>query len=210
MASNKIHNELQTGKDRNFSTQQFNRSSDISSSSLNQQSKQTTGRVWPIGGDIKHPIVLGIYPNLGRELDVGRYWQKPSNQKGHLVDSRGTKGRNPDMDNGQIIQTENERQTYQAWGGSYFCKKTDLRLAGSFWEKSPAASSFQAEMLGLCSLHLLVRAFAEYHNVETWSAVMSCDNKWALELSLHHKKMIQPSAKYADIRQSFCATKQTY
>jgi hypothetical protein len=39
---------------------------------------------------------------------------------------------------------------------------------------------------------------------------MSCNNKQALELSLHHKKRIQPSVKCADIRRSFCATKQTY
>ncbi len=67
-------------------------------------------------------------------------------------------------------------------GWIIFCKKTGLWLTGSFWEKSPTASSFRAEMLPLCSHHLLVCAIAEYHNVKTWSAVMSCNNKWALEL----------------------------
>jgi hypothetical protein len=65
-------------------------------------------------------------------------------------------------------------------------------------------------MLGLCSLHFLVCAIVEYHNVEIWSAVMSCNNKRALELSLHRKRRIQASAKCVDTRRSFHATKQTY
>jgi hypothetical protein len=62
-------------------------------------------------------------------------------------------------------------------GWIIFCKKTGLWLTGSFWEKSPTASSFHAEMLELCSLHLLICAIAEYHNFKTCSAVMSCNNK---------------------------------
>jgi hypothetical protein len=37
-------------------------------------------------------------------------------------------------------------------GWSIFCSKTGLRLTGSFWERSPSASSYRAEMLGLCGL----------------------------------------------------------
>ncbi len=62
-------------------------------------------------------------------------------------------------------------------GWNIFCKKTGLWLTGSFWEKSPTKSSFCTEMLRLCSLHLLARTIAEYHNVKTWSAIMSCENK---------------------------------
>jgi hypothetical protein len=40
--------------------------------------------------------------------------------------------------------------------------------------------------------------------------VISCDNKWALELSSHHKGRIEPRAKCANIRWNFNATKQTY
>ncbi len=39
---------------------------------------------------------------------------------------------------------------------------------------------------------------------------MCCDNKRALLLSSHHKGRIRPSAKCADIRRSFKATKQMY
>jgi hypothetical protein len=65
-------------------------------------------------------------------------------------------------------------------------------------------------MLGLCALHLLARAIAEYYGLGRWSAMMCCDNKRALLLSSHHKGRMQPSAKCADIRRSFQATKQTY
>jgi hypothetical protein len=108
------------------------------------------------------------------------------------------------------LTTENKWQTFLAWDELLFCKKTGFWLTGSFWEKSLTASSFRAEMLGLCALHLLVCAIMEYHNVSAWSAVISCDNKWALELSFHHKGRIQPSAKCANIRWNFHATKQTY
>jgi hypothetical protein len=87
---------------------------------------------------------------------------------------------------------------------------TGFWLTGSFWEKSSAASSFRVEMLGLCALHLLMRAITEYHNISVWSAVISCDNKRALKLSWHHKGRIQPRTKGTDIRRNFRATKQTY
>jgi hypothetical protein len=67
-------------------------------------------------------------------------------------------------------------------GWIIFFKKTGFWLTGSFWEKSLTAISFCAEMLGLSALHLLVHAITEYHNVSTWAAIISCDNKWALEL----------------------------
>ncbi len=47
-------------------------------------------------------------------------------------------------------------------GWIIFCKRTGLRMTGMFWEKSPSASSFRAKMLGLCCLHLLARAVAEF------------------------------------------------
>jgi hypothetical protein len=39
-----------------------------------------------------------------------------------------------------------------AVGWIIFCKRTGLRMTGTFWEKSPSASSFRAEMHGLCCL----------------------------------------------------------
>jgi hypothetical protein len=65
-------------------------------------------------------------------------------------------------------------------------------------------------MLGLCALHLLARAIAEYYDLGKWLAMMCCYNKQALLLSSPHKGRIWPSAKCTDIRRSFQATKQTY
>jgi hypothetical protein len=97
-----------------------------------------------------------------------------------------------------------------AVGWIIFCKNTGIRLTGTFWEKSTSASSFRAEMLGLACLHLLARGIAEFYQINKWSAIISCDNKKALELLSHHRRRIRPSAKCADIRRSFRSTKQTY
>jgi hypothetical protein len=88
-------------------------------------------------------------------------------------------------------------------GWIIFYKRTGLRMTGTFWEKSPSASSFRAEMLGLACLHLLERAVVEFFNLGQWAAVISCNNKKALELSLNHHQRIKPSAKCADIRRGF-------
>ncbi len=95
-------------------------------------------------------------------------------------------------------------------GWIIFCKRTGLQMTGTFWEKSPSASSFRAEMLGLCCLHLLARAVAEFFVIGQWAAVLLCNNKRALELSSNHRRRIQPSAKNADIRRNFRATKQGF
>jgi hypothetical protein len=83
-------------------------------------------------------------------------------------------------------------------------------MTGTFWGKSPSASLFRAEMLGLCCLHLLARAVAEFFGTGQWEAFISCNNKRALELSSNHWQRIRPSAKCADIRRSFRATKQVF
>jgi hypothetical protein len=95
-------------------------------------------------------------------------------------------------------------------GWIIFCKRTGLQMTGTFWEKSPSASSFRAEMLGLSCLHLLARAIAEFFGIGQWAAVLSCNNKRALELLSNHRRRIQPSAKSANIRCSFRANKQGF
>jgi hypothetical protein len=95
-------------------------------------------------------------------------------------------------------------------GWIIFCNTTGWTITGSFWERSLMANSFRAEMLDLCTLHLLAWAIAEYYGVERWSSTMCCYNKRALLLSSHHKRRIRPSAKYADIRRNVHATKLAY
>ncbi len=92
-------------------------------------------------------------------------------------------------------------------GWIIFCTNTGFRLTGTFWEKSTSASLYRAELLGLCALHLLAQAVAEYYKIMGWSAMLCCDNKRALEVSAHHRRCICPSAKCADIRRSLKATK---
>jgi hypothetical protein len=76
-------------------------------------------------------------------------------------------------------------------------------------QRSPLASSYRAEMLGLCCLHLLARALSEYYQIQEWEATLCCDNKRALEQSAYTRRRIRPSAKCADIQRSLKATKHT-
>jgi hypothetical protein len=92
-------------------------------------------------------------------------------------------------------------------GWIIFCTNTGFRLTGTIWEKSTSASSYRAKLLGLCTLHLLAWAVAEYYKVMGWSAMLCCDNKRALEVSVHHRRCIHASAECADIRRSLKATK---
>ncbi len=78
-------------------------------------------------------------------------------------------------------------------GWIIFCSKTGLFLTSTFWERSPAASSYQAEMLGLCALHLFARAPSEFHKIQEWRATLCCNNKRVLELSLYAHHRIRPS-----------------
>ena len=50
-------------------------------------------------------------------------------------------------------------------GWIIFCTATGNRLPGLCWERSNAASSYRAKMLGLCALHLFARALTEYFKV---------------------------------------------
>jgi hypothetical protein len=80
-------------------------------------------------------------------------------------------------------------------GWVIFCSKTGTRLTGIFWERSPLASSYRAEMLGLCCLHLLARGLSEFHQIKGWEATLCCDDKRALKQSAYTRWRIRPSAK---------------
>ena len=90
-------------------------------------------------------------------------------------------------------------------GWMVFCTKTGFRLTGAFWERSSSASSYRAELLGLCALHLFAQALAVHHKVSGWKAILCCDNKRALEVASRSTGRIRPSAKCADIRRSLKA-----
>jgi len=92
-------------------------------------------------------------------------------------------------------------------GWVVLCNKTGKRLTCWCWERSDSADSYRAEMLGLCSLHLLARALSEYHKIASWTIKICCDNDGALYRSSHQLRRIKPSAKCAGIRRSFRSTK---
>ena len=92
-------------------------------------------------------------------------------------------------------------------GWIIFCTNTGNRLVGSFWERSLSASSYRAELLGLCSLHLLALALSEFYKITQWTATICCDNLRALRLSSHECRRIRPSAACSDIHRSLRSTK---
>jgi hypothetical protein len=124
------------------------------------------------------------------------------NQRRHNLDSGRHARGNPDLDHRQIIQQEESGRLFRCWLDNILQmdRTTPNRIV---WERLPTASSFQAEMLGLCALHLLVHVITEFHRVSQWSAIILCNNKRALSLLAHHKGQIQPSGKCADIQESF-------
>jgi hypothetical protein len=112
-----------------------------------------------------------------------------------------------DMGHGWLIQQK--KAIYLCGVGLIiFCTKIGFRLTSTFWEQSNLASLYRAEMLGLCALHLLAWAVAEFYKIDGWSVILCCDNKCALELSSQHLCCICPSARCTNIRRSLQATKQ--
>ncbi len=61
-------------------------------------------------------------------------------------------------------------------GWIIFCQTTGKWLFGSFWEKSSSASFYQAELLGLCSLHIFALALSEFYKLSGWKATLCCDS----------------------------------
>ncbi len=51
-------------------------------------------------------------------------------------------------------------------GWIIFCKSMGFCITGSFWERSISTTSYRAELLGLCALHFLARAVAEFYKLD--------------------------------------------
>ena len=95
-------------------------------------------------------------------------------------------------------------------GWIIFCHMTGKWLVGSFWEKSPSASSYRAELLGLWSLHLIALALSKFYKVSGWKATLGCNNLHALILSSKDRQRIKPSAACLDIHLSLHSTKTIF
>ncbi len=100
--------------------------------------------------------------------------------------------------------------TISGVGWIIFCQTSGKRMVGSFWEKSPTASSYRAELFGLCLLHLFALALSKFYKVFGWKATLGCNNLRALTMSSNERQQIKPSAACAGIHHSLCATKKNF
>ena len=84
------------------------------------------------------------------------------------------------------------------------------RLAGSFCEFSPGASSYRGEMLGLCALQLFLLAVEVWFSIEALQGMtIYCDNEKAGERAQEEHRRIKPGWSCADVLRSFRDTKRT-
>ena len=65
-------------------------------------------------------------------------------------------------------------------GWMLHCTASGRRLFGSFYERSPNAGSYRAELLGLLAIHVLVAALEEYFDLPPHDGKICCDNRGAL------------------------------
>ena len=85
-------------------------------------------------------------------------------------------------------------------GWILYCKRTKQQLNESFFEVSPNAGSYRAELLGLLAIDLLVSAIKKYFGLGTSTSVIACDNQGALFKSKEYRRRIPNSASQADIK----------
>ena len=85
-----------------------------------------------------------------------------------------------------------------------------LRLAGSFCEFSPGASSYRGEMLGLCALQLFLLAVDIWYSPQTMQTItIYCDNEKAGDRAQEEHCRIKPGWSCSDVLWSFRDTKRT-
>jgi hypothetical protein len=107
---------------------------------------------------------LEFLRNMGRDVDVGRYQQGQQTKCDLTWLVEGMKSNTLLWVTDGLYDWKKGADLSKV-GLIIFCSKTRLRLTGNFWERSPVASSYWAEMLGLCALHLFVRALSEFHKI---------------------------------------------
>ena len=77
--------------------------------------------------------------------------------------------------------------------------KTSKMMACSFAERSPSASSYRAETLGLYSIHAFIQRIADHYNIASGSAEVCCDNDAALKEAKGRRKRIRASSTCSDV-----------
>jgi hypothetical protein len=158
------------------------------------------------GSDKTYVYKLNIGPTLARgPQQPSNFWEYIRNWGGEWMWEGIEDGQATKSDLSWLVQGMRSNSLLWVTDGSYdrkraptlsgvgwiiFCQHTGKRLVGSFWEKSSSASSYRAELLGLCSLHLLVQALSEFYKVSGWKATLCCNNLRALQLSSQERRCI--------------------
>jgi hypothetical protein len=133
------------------------------------------------GSDETHVYKLNIGPTLARgPQQTSDFWEYIRNWGGEWMWEGIEDGQATKRDLSWLVEGMRSNSLLWVTDGSYdrkraptlsgvgwiiFCQHTGKRLVGSFWEKSSSASSYRAELLGLCSLHLLAQALSEFYKV---------------------------------------------
>ena len=162
------------------------------------------------GSDEAHVYKLNIGPILERgPQQPSNFWEYLRNWGGEwmgkgIEDGQATKSNLfwlvQEMKSDSLLwvtDTSYDRKRAPVLSGAgwiIFCQYTGKRLVVSFWEKSLLASSYRAELLGLCMLHILALALSKFYKISGWEAMLCCDNLRALR--------IKPSAACSDLHRS--------
>ncbi len=118
-----------------------------------------------------YPKISGSILSHGGGIDVGRNRRWPDHEDGQIT-KHDLLWLIQGMTSGSLIWVTDgsydrkRAPVISGVGWIILCTHTGKRLVGSFWEKSSSASSYRAELLGLCSLHLLALALSEFFMIK--------------------------------------------
>ena len=83
-----------------------------------------------------------------------------------------------------------------------YCKKSDKRLAGKFFEISSNTGSYRAEQLGLCAIYILIAALRVSYEAGEWHTIICCDNQRSVSIAARKLQRIRLAASCANILRS--------
>ena len=94
-------------------------------------------------------------------------------------------------------------------GWAVVCCQSRKQLRGSFFERSPMASSYQGELLGMVAIHALITTVGSYYSLRDYRGSIHCDNQGALgNKARSHGRQVKSSTKQADLVRVLRAMKQ--
>jgi hypothetical protein len=82
-------------------------------------------------------------------------------------------------------------------------------MASSFTEISPIANSYWAEMIGLYSIHVFIKALYEHFSSDSRSVEICCDNEMALTEAVGHPKQVSTGTASVNVFRGIRAITRT-